>query len=138
MRAAQSQSRLRRVTITVVGGLAAAVVASVALAAAPTKDGQYAGTITGTEKTLKLHVSADGKTAIGTVYCFNQKTGTFPRFPITDGKFTATAKVGGVAVAVAKGTFKSATRVSANLNLSPDSGICDGKGGNLILKLRGT
>jgi hypothetical protein len=131
-------SRRRGRAAAVAGGFAALVLASAAPAAAPTKDGQYAGTIAGTEKTFKMHVSTDGKTAIGTVYCYKQKTGTFPRFPITAGKFTATAKVGGVAVAVVKGTFKSATRVSANMNLSPDSGICDGKGGNLILKLKGT
>jgi hypothetical protein len=116
---------------------ASLALAPAAFAVAPTKNGQYSGTLPN-EKELRIHVSADGKTATGFVYCSNTKSGTFPRFPIVNGAFTATDKISGTAVAVATGTVLSPTRIKARLNLSPDSAICDGKGGTIFLKLKGT
>ena len=111
-------------------------VAATANAASPTANGQYSGTIQSGEKELRLHVSADGKTATGFVYCSLSKAGTFPRFPIVAGAFKVTDKVGGTAVATATGTVLSATRIKVRLNLSPDSAICDGHGGTVFLKLK--
>jgi hypothetical protein len=113
------------------------VISPVAFAAAPTRNGQYSGTLPN-EKELRIHVSADGKTATGFVYCSQAKSGTFPRFPIVNGAFKVTDKIGGTAVATATGTVISATRMKVRLNLSPDSAICDGRGGTVFLKLKGT
>jgi hypothetical protein len=112
------------------------LVAPLATAAAPTPNGQYSGTLQQGEKELHIHVSADGKTATGTVYCSLAKSGTFPRFAIVKGAFTATDKIGGTPVAAMTGTVLSSTQLKARLNLSPNSAICDGKGGTVYLKLK--
>ena len=114
------------------------VLSPTAFAATPTRNGQYSGTLANGEKELRIHVSADGKTATGFVYCSQAKSGTFPRFSIVDGAFKVTDKIGGTAVATATGTVISATRIKVRLNLSPDSAICDGRGGTIFLKLKGT
>jgi hypothetical protein len=118
--------------------LAALAVASAAFAFAPTPNGQYSGTLQNGEKELTLHISADGKTATGFVFCSQAKSGTFPRFPIVNGAFKVSDKVGGTAVATATGAVLSLTRIKVRLNLSPDSAICDGHGGTIFLKLKGS
>ena len=118
--------------------LATLGLAPIALAAAPTANGQYSGTLQGGEKELDLHVSPDGKTATGFVFCSKAKAGTFPRFPIVKGAFKVTDKVGGTPVATATGTVISATQIKVRLNLKPDSAICDGNGGTIFLKLKGS
>lgn len=114
------------------------VLAPIASAAAPTPNGQYSGTLQGGEKQLTIHVSPDGKTATGFVFCSLSKAGTFPRFPIVNGAFKATDKIGGTPVAVATGSVISPTQLKVRLNLAPDSAICDGKGGTVFLKLKGS
>ncbi len=115
--------------------VASCLLAIVAVAARPTANGKYSGTLQAGEKELQLHVSGDGKTATGVVLCSGEKSGTFPRFPIVNGAFKVTDKIGGTAVAAATGTILSADRIKVRLNLSPDSAICDGRGGTIFLKL---
>jgi hypothetical protein len=126
------------IPVVVIAALVASGFVSVALAAAPTPSGQYSGTLQNGEKELQIHVSPDGKTATGFVFCSLAKTGTFPRFAIVNGAFKVTDKVGGTPVATATGTVISASRIKVRLNLSPDSAICDGRGGTIFLKLKGT
>jgi hypothetical protein len=133
-----STARRSLVVAAVLVALALSLLVSAAVAAVPTKNGQYSGTLQGGEKELRIHVSPDGTTATGFVYCSGQKSGTFPRFPIVKGAFKVTDKVGGTPVATATGTVISATQLKARLNLSPDSAICDGKGGTIYLKLKTT
>ena len=123
------------VALSVLGALG---LASIALAANPTPGGKYSGTIQAGEKELQIHVSPDGKTATGFVFCSEAKAGTFPRFPIIAGAFKVTDKIGGTPVATATGTVISPTQIKVRLNLSPDSAICDGKGGTIFLKLTGS
>jgi hypothetical protein len=123
------------VALPVLGALG---LASIALAANPTPGGKYSGTIQAGEKELRIHVSPDGKSATGLVFCSKAKSGTFPRFPIVAGAFKVTDKISGTAVATATGTVISPTRIKVRLNLSPDSAICDGNGGTIFLKLAGT
>lgn len=111
-------------------------VASAGAAVGPTSNGKYSGTIQNGGKELDIHVSPDGKSATGVVFCSKAKAGTFPRFPIVNGSFKATDKIGGTAVAVATGTVLSPTQIKVRLNLKPDSAICDGAGGTIFLKLK--
>jgi hypothetical protein len=115
--------------------VAASLLTMVAVAATPTPNGKYSGTLQAGEKELQLHVSPDGKTATGVVLCSGEKSGTFPRFPIVNGAFKVTDKISGTPVATATGTVLAADRIKVRLNLSPDSAICDGRGGTIFLKL---
>ncbi len=106
--------------------------AAVALAAAPKPSGLYVGTIAGTEKRLEIHVTKDGKSATAAMFCFKQRVGLMPRFPIAGGAFKAKKTLGSTVVWAISGRFLSSTTASASVALKT---LCDGKGGLVKLSL---
>jgi hypothetical protein len=113
--------------------LAACAIVGVAVAASPRKGGLYIGTIAGTEKRLEIHVAKDGKTATAAMFCFRQKVGAMPRFPIVNGKFKTQKTTGSIVVWAISGRFLSATKARASVALKT---LCDGKGGLITLGLK--
>jgi hypothetical protein len=113
---------------------AALAVAGTALAAAPTKNGLYIGTLKGRglEKRIELHVSKNGKRASAALYCSNTLSGKIGSFRIRHGRFNAAKRTGSVVVFRLKGRFTSST--SASVGLLPRA-VCDGLGGSFTLTL---
>jgi hypothetical protein len=98
------------------------VLVGAAIAAAPTKNGLYAGTITGKglTKHVELHVSANGRRATASLSCEGSLVKSLKSFPITRaGRFNGHDKRNNFGV---KGRFTSATAAAARLHMY---GICD-------------
>jgi hypothetical protein len=106
--------------------------AATALAAAPKPGGLYIGEIPGAQKRLELHVTKDGKHATAAMFCFKQRVGLMPRFPIVAGSFKARKTLGSSVIWAISGKFASATKARASVALKA---LCDGKGGLITLKL---
>ena len=124
--------KLRKVVFV---ALAAMALASVALAAAPTKGGLYSGTLTGRglEKKITMKVAPNGKTATASLYCAKTLMGRLKPFPIKKGgKFDTAKRTGSVMVFRLRGRFVSGR--SAAVGLIPRA-ICDGVGGSFRLYL---
>lgn len=119
---------------TIIGAGVALVLAGVALAAAPTKNGLYIGKLTGRglEKRIELHVAKNGKTATAGLWCANTPASKLKAFPITKGRFNASKKVGSVTVWRLHGKFVSGTSIAVGLLLPS---VCDGVGGSFRLTL---
>jgi hypothetical protein len=124
------------------GGVAAAVLAAVlastAFAALPTKGGAYKGTlyasgVAAITKQVRLKVAPTGKTARVTWSCGTGRAPSTLQFPIkADGTFRAFSNTGAVTVWSFVGRFVSKQQARAVLHLNL---VCDGKGGTLNLAL---
>ena len=113
-------------------GVAAVAFAAAALAAAPKPGGLYVGEIPGASKRLELHVTKDGKHATAAMFCYKQRVGLMPRFPIVAGQFKAKKTLGSSVIWAISGKFVSTTTARASVALKT---LCDGKGGLITLKL---
>ena len=117
----------------------AAVLASTALAALPTKGAVYEGTLYASgvpalEKKVQIKIAASGKTARVTWWCGVGRSPSSIQFPIkTDGTFRAFSNTGSLTVWSFTGRFVSKQKARAALRLNA---TCDGKGGtvNLLVK----
>lgn len=117
----------------------AALVATTALAALPTKGAVYEGTLYASgaaalTKKVQLKVAATGKTARVTWWCGAGRSPSSIQFPIkADGTFRAFSNTGSLTVWSFTGKFVSKQKARAALRLNA---TCDGKGGtvNLLLK----
>jgi hypothetical protein len=110
----------------------AAIVVAFSAAATPKPGGLYVGEIPGASKRLELHVTKDGKHATAAMFCFKQRVGVMPRFPIVAGAFKAKKTLGSSVIWAISGKFVSATKARASVALKA---LCDGKGGVIALKL---
>jgi len=130
-------SRLVRVGVT--ASVLAAVLASTALAALPTKGATYQGTlyasaVSALTKEVRINVAATGKSARVTWLCGTSRAQSTLRFPIkADGTFRAYSNTGSLTVWSFVGRFVSKQRARAVLHLNA---TCDGKGGTLNLALK--
>lgn len=115
-----------------IAAAAALMFAAVALAAVPKPGGLYVGSIPGTEKRLEIHVTKDGKFATAAMFCFKQRVGLMPRFPIAGGSFKAKKTLGSTVVWAISGRFLSAAKARTSVALKT---LCDGKGGIVTLTL---
>ncbi len=114
------------------------VVASVALAASPTKGGTYVGTREGgtaaVSKKVSLKVASNGRTATALLYCGSSRAAQgAPKFAITKGHFRAVRKTGTITLWTLTGDFVSKTQAVVKLNAVT---ACDGKGGKITLDLK--
>jgi len=108
-------------------------VTAAALAANPKRGGFYTGTKAGTvSKKLTLKVSQDRKRAVANLYCADQHTGKIKNVEISKGSFSGKQKVGSTLVWSVKGSFSSASKASAKVNLNS---VCDGVGFKVTLTL---
>jgi hypothetical protein len=129
----------RPVHIGITAFVLAAVLASTALAALPTKGGRYEGTlyasgVSAITKQVRLKVAATGKSARVTWSCGTGRAPNTLQFPIkADGTFRAYSNTGSVTVWSFVGRFVSKQQARALLRLNS---TCDGKGGTLNLALK--
>ncbi len=116
----------------------AAVLASTALAALPTKGAVYEGTLYASgvpalTKQVRIKVAASGKSARVTWSCGVGRGQSTLQFPIkADGTFKAYSNTGSLTVWSFIGRFVSKQKARAVLHLNA---TCDGKGGTLNLAL---
>ena len=116
----------------------AAVLASTALAALPTKGAVYEGTLYASgvpalAKKVRVKVAATGKSARVTWWCGTGRAPSTLQFPIkADGTFRAFSNTGSLTVWSFIGKFVSKQKARAVLHLNA---TCDGKGGTLNLVL---
>jgi len=116
----------------------AAVLASTALAALPTKGAVYEGTLYASgapalAKKVRVKVAATGKSARVTWWCGVGRAPSTLQFPIkADGTFKAYSNTGSLTVWSFIGKFVSKQKARAVLHLNA---TCDGKGGTLNLVL---
>jgi hypothetical protein len=129
----------RRVLVGVTTIVLAAVVASTALAALPTKGAVYDGTLYASgapalTKQVRIKVASTGKSARVTWWCGAGRAPSTLQFPIkVDGTFRAYSNTGSLTVWSFVGRFISKQRARAVLHLNA---TCDGKGGTLNLALK--
>jgi hypothetical protein len=125
--------------VSVLALLGAAVLATAALAAAPTKGGVYQGTLFETssvalQKKVRLVVAKTGTSARVIWSCGVGRSPSTLRVQIAaDGTFEGTSNVGSLTVWAIKGRFVSASKARAALQLKA---TCDGKGGTVNLALQ--
>jgi hypothetical protein len=129
----------RPVRVGISASVLAAVLASTALAALPTKGAAYEGTlyasgVTAITKQVRLKVAATGKSARVTWLCGTSRGSSTLQFPIkADGTFRAFSNTGSLTVWSFVGRFVSKRQARAVLHLNA---TCDGKGGTLNLALK--
>jgi hypothetical protein len=129
----------RPVRAVIAVSVLAAVLASTALAALPTRGAVYEGTLhaSGTgaiTKKVRLKVDASGKSARVTWSCGTGRAPNTLQFKITpDGTFRAFNNTGSLTVWSFVGRFVSKRQASAVLHLNA---ACDGKGGKLKLAIK--
>ena len=117
----------------------AAVLASTALAALPTKGAVYEGTLYASgvpalAKKVRVKVAATGKSARVTWWCGTGRAPSTLQFPIkADGTFRAFSNTGSLTVWSFTGKFVSKQKARAALRLNA---TCDGKGGTVKLLLK--
>lgn len=127
----------RMLTLVAAAVLTAALAAG-AFAAAPKKGALYEGTLyangaTAVTKDVRLKVLASGKIARVTWSCGTGRVHNTLQFAVAaDGSFKAYSNTGTLTVWSFVGRFVSPTAASAVLHLNA---TCDGKGGELKLKL---
>ena len=125
-----------RSVIGVTALVLAAVLASTALGALPTKGAVYEGTLYASgvpalAKKVRVKVAATGKSARVTWWCGVGRAPSTLQFPIkADGTFKAYSNTGSLTVWSFIGRFVSKQKARAVLHLNA---TCDGKGGTLNL-----
>jgi hypothetical protein len=129
----------RPVQVGITAFVLAAVLASTALAALPTKGAVYEGTlyasgVSALTKQVRVKVAATGKSARVTWWCGTSRAPSTLQFPIkADGTFKAYSNTGSLTVWSFVGRFVSKQQARAVLHLNA---TCDGKGGTLNLALK--
>lgn len=129
----------RPVRVGIAASVLAAVLASTALAALPTKGATYQGTlyasaVSALTKEVRINVAATGKSARVTWLCGTSRAPSTLQFPIkANGTFRAYSNTGSLTVWSFVGRFVSKQRARAVLHLNA---TCDGKGGTLNLALK--
>jgi hypothetical protein len=129
----------KRLVVSLVVVLGAAVLAAAAPAADPMKGGIYQGELFATSavalpKKVRLVVAKSGTNARVLWWCGSGRSPSTLRVEIAaDGTYKGTSNVGTLTVWAVKGKFVSATKARMALQLKS---ICDGKGGtaNLVLQ----